>query len=263
MQSFVLFTIISFILLLVLFCRVIFKARRGNTSIEKPIPKSSLVLLSIGDLLLPITGTAALLNEFPSELQKYIKNYTALQLSRVLLEYQTEDARRAITIASVLNQFHIPTTFKLIDLRTKELYLFLITEQDMVYVLKSDYDLITIAFNKFKFHESSVNYEYTKRYYNHLVLVGGLMLRHSTHNAYPSLENFVAVFKQHFKASQLLPSDTEIKSMITAWAALTGLPIPSSYKNNDMLTANLVCFSKRVKTKPLKLTLVRSTESKQ
>ena len=260
MQSFFTWSAIVFVLLIAQWwCLIHYRASRTRLNSNEAQSDSGLLLISIADLLVPVTGVATLIVPFPTELQCFIKNYTSVQLSKALLEYKTDDAKRAITIAAVLNQFHIPLELIKIDGRTKELWLTLAAEQALTRISKEDFLRTTNAFKELGIHNSHTDYDYILQYYNHLVLIGALMIRHASKSNYPSIENFVAIFSQHFKPHQHIPNINETKSIITAWAALTDSPIPHSYKQLDVLAAALICFELRkpiIKTKT-KLTIVQ------
>lgn len=185
------------------------------------------------------------LDEFPYHLKQYIKKPTPLHLSEMLLYICSQekseeifDIFRCITISSILFKKEIPLIFVKLDTRTQKL-LDLITEDlklknvlIMSFYLEKIRDIIS---DKEEYHSFVDNFK------DDLVYIGEHILFYNNENSYPSLDCFTSEI--NLKIGKDLTKQ-QIKSLCTAFSAVTAMKIPKSYVKIDSLSLSLIHYKK-------------------
>lgn len=183
---------------------------------------------------------------FPDELYKYIGKPTPNFLSKCIINnsnYNKEndfyDINRCISISSILFRKEIPLIFVKLDKRTKNLYELIFEELSLrhVLIMKFYIDKIEQLIN-----ENKDKYDkYIDLYASELEIIGEEILSLSEEYSFSSLEFFTEnINKKHNKQYTC----DQVKSLCTAFSAITNIKIPKVYINIDIIALSLYHYFK-------------------
>lgn len=186
------------------------------------------------------------LKEFPKELYKYIRKPTPLFLSESILYISTSeetesnlDINRCISISSLLFKKEIPLIFVKLDKRTRLLYNILVEELSLRHVLVMRFYIDKIESIIKDNHEECL--ENVRKYFPILKIVGEEILNLNDEHSFSSLEYFTENINIKHKKKY---SENEIKSLCTAFSAITNIKIPKIYISVDIIALSLIYYFK-------------------
>jgi hypothetical protein len=204
---------------------------------------------------------------FPENYRKLIRKPTAYLLAKFLIEVSEDDIDstsekskelcRIATVLAVIYKVKIPYRLLRIDERTKENYIILTNELELLQVpkiksLEELKQLSPIHGDLFEEHPFSEK-EFTV-YQDQLTQVGSLLIGYTLNSNFPSLDVFVAEVRKNKNKFTALSSEI-IMSLATAYAAITGILIPRSYVSYDSLSIALM--NSNVNSNRVKLRVVK------
>lgn len=185
---------------------------------------------------------------FPAHLNRYIRRLTEADLGRYCMESLTKEATparldiyRAITISAAMYGLVISHRVFLLDGRTAALHRVLRAELEPVFVKNEPTQLDGKECDLFK---SSPTMELLTmaRYRLQMPRMVSVLVHFANQGAYPSFEHFAKTFLQNVRRVNKTNSfdDSEIRSMVTAYAIMSSTMIPRSYVLVNSLTQALV-----------------------
>ncbi len=196
------------------------------------------------------------IREFPPVYNKFIhepaSNATASWLREIItLTNPSEtalDKIRVVTIVAAIYDRLIPEKLVRIDSRTKELYKSLLYELELVDVVMKAKDSLPMTTSTPPANLSTL--------YGMTDVVGGHLISCASRGKYGSFEFFASTCRSKMTRAQITISHADIKSMATAYAAMSQIKIPRSYVVYDKLAVALMYPEKTGNQK--RLQLVRS-----
>lgn len=239
----------AYILYLILFFSIsiltIKILNKKNT--EEPVIKNTIQITSKRILRnKKINDDLEVVYDFPLRLNKYIQKPTSKVISKLLFEVcsnnKTEDLLdicRCVTISSVLFNIPIPIQLVCLDSRTKNLYQTALEDLELKYVLILDqhYEKINEVIAK-----ETIDFQTIRNtYISSLYLVGRMLIECSSDDSYPAIDSF-AILVNKLVDKRFHLSIEQVKSLATAYAAITLIKIPKSYTNFDKLFIVMVHF---------------------
>lgn len=239
----------AYILYLILFFSIsiltIKMFNKKNT--EEPVIKNTIQITTKRILKnKKINDDLEVVYDFPLKLNKYIQKPTSKVISKLLFEVcsnnKTEDLLdicRCVTISSVLFNIPIPIQLVCLDSRTKNLYQTVLEDLELKYVLILDqhYEKINEVIAK-----ETIDFQTIRNtYISSLYLVGRMLIECSSDDSYPAIDSFVILVNKLVDKRFHL-SIEQVKSLATAYAAITLIKIPKSYTNFDKLFIVMVHF---------------------
>lgn len=188
--------------------------------------------------------------EFPPALEKYTTKPSAADFAQWILELghmdeaRLLDAKRAITASAAFHDVRIPKVLRMVDNRTKALW------------VRLDFDMALRAVSEQQVHQEVTNMlgkceqpDLDACTYAYLMpSVGTLILAAARVDEFPCLSVFsrnLTGYGDVLKGMTLLNTRV-IQSLATAYAVKSGLKIPASYVRCDHLTLQLLASTEPV-----------------
>lgn len=188
--------------------------------------------------------------EFPPALEKYTTKPSPADFAQWILELghmdeaRLLDAKRAITASAAFHDVRIPKVLRMVDNRTKALW------------VRLDFDMALRAVSEQQVHQEVTNLlgkrecpDLDARTYAYLMpSVGALILAAAQADEFPCLSVFsrnLTGYRDVLKGVTLLNTNV-IQSLATAYAVMSGIKIPASYVRCDHLTLQLLASTEPV-----------------
>ena len=183
--------------------------------------------------------------EFPRELEKYVVKPTPADFSIWILELGSMDeksmldVKRAITAAAAFHNQRIPKLLRLLDSRTRALWVRLGFDMELrgvdIHQLRQE-----VTARSVNGAEPSYDVEMVRQL---LPLVGESIITHAE-DQFPCLSIFAGNLTRHRDLSvglslTLLGRPSVVQSLATAYAVKSGFTIPASYVRCDSLALQL------------------------
>lgn len=179
---------------------------------------------------------------FPPGLLRFIKPATdadialwLILLNQIGSDYDLDECKRAITIASVMNDTYIPKELVLADVRTAQLWSRLVWDFDPTMVSElSIYSQLDATIKSTK-EEIDLCRQY-------LISIGMLVVRAHYGDGFPSIEVMMRDFQKAEGVLSLHPEHNEVyfKSLVTAYAVRSKIAIPRCYVVCSIMTSALM-----------------------
>lgn len=195
---------------------------------------------------------------FPESLWRFIRPLKSSDLGRLSAQliYNDEvgkfdNVKRAATISAALYGVEIPASLLLVDGVTAALYCALQREMQLVWVKEPPAGLSKVRYSA---AGSPILTEMlVARYTSQLELVAKIVFFVTDKGAFPNFDVYRRTFNTNLKASlRDSYSESEIKSMVSAYAVLSRTLIPRSYVLMDSNTAAIVERMRKFNKTPLK-----------
>ena len=239
---------------------------------KKPQPKGEITVNEQGMVRInvaalratPLTGQEVQGSVFPHELDGFLAELSPREVHTILLESATgtysevkRDIARVVTIAAGWYDFKIPLRLVCLDARTHALFNALMRDMEMKSIRVCDETHPNCDEAPYLVLRKDAP-EPEEHYVLNMNLIGHLLLHYSMKNSYPSFRNFVATFQRNLMDRTRKYTHHDITSMLTGYAAITGMPLPKSYISYSTLAEQLLNSKARDKVKFSKLRLVKS-----
>jgi hypothetical protein len=199
---------------------------------------------------------------FPHDYYGFLAELSPMEINTILLESATgtyterkKDIARVVTIAAAIYGFKIPLRLVCLDDRTHALYAAVAGELELVPIRVANQGEDTLLSCLIRRDNAP---EPDSHYLSAMTLVGHILMHYAMKNNYPSFRNFVKTFVKNLKARDRMYTEYEIGSIATAYAATTGIKLPSAYVVYNSLAEDLMNSKAREQMEPVKLRLVKT-----